>query len=77
MNREIELRHLSAADAHVAKAERVISEQMMKVEKLRVDGHDTALAEKILRTFEANLQTLREHRDLIIRTIERIDQGGV
>jgi hypothetical protein len=27
-----------------------------------------------LRTFEANLQTMREHRELIIRTIEQIDQ---
>jgi len=66
----LERQHLSMADAHVAKAERVIREQMAILEKLSCDGHDTKLAEETLTAFEANLQVLREHRDLIIRTIE-------
>ena len=66
----LERRHLSAADVHIAKAERVIREQMTTLEKLRCDGHDTKLAGETLRAFEASLQVMREHRDLIIRTIE-------
>jgi hypothetical protein len=71
----LERQHLSLADAHVAKAERVIREQMAILEKLRCDGHDAALAEDTLRKFEASLQVMCEHRDLIIRTIDEIDRS--
>jgi len=71
----LERQHLSLADAHIAKAERVIREQMAILEKLRYDGHDTTLAKETLRAFKANLQVMCEHRDLIIMTIEEIDHG--
>jgi hypothetical protein len=73
--RELELRHLSTADARIATLERVVSEQMARVEKPRRDGHDMPLSEETLRTFEANLQLMHDHRDVIIRTIEEIDFG--
>jgi hypothetical protein len=60
--------------SHIVKTERAISEQKAEVDKLHEDGQDTKLAVDTLRTFEANLQTMREHRELIIRTIEQIDQ---
>ena len=59
--------------SHIVKTGRAISEQKAEVDKLHEDGQDTKLA-VTLRTFEANLQTMREHRELIIRTIEQIDQ---
>jgi hypothetical protein len=35
-------------------------------------GHDIRIAEE---TLEASLHTLREHRHLIVTTIEQIDKG--
>lgn len=66
----IERRHLSLADEHVAKAERVIREQAAIISSLRDDGHDTKLAEETMRVFEANLRVMRQHRELILRAIE-------
>jgi hypothetical protein len=74
--RQLERRHLSIANAHVAKAEWVIREQVAILGKLDRDGHDTKLAEDTLRAFEANLQVMREHRDLIIRSIEETDMSA-
>ncbi len=68
--RSIELQHLSLADKHLAKAERVVREQGAIIRGLRDDGHDTKLAEDTMRVFEANLQVMREHRELIVRAIE-------
>jgi hypothetical protein len=75
MDREAELKRLSEADAHIAEAEIAVSRQMMPLEKLRRDGHDTALAERTLKSFQDTLQTMRAHRDEIVSTIEQIDQG--
>jgi hypothetical protein len=72
---DLERQHLSAADEHIAKGERVIRVQMATLEQLRVDGHDTTLAEETLRAFEANMKIMCEHRDLIIRTLEEVDRG--
>ena len=74
-NRKLEQEHLSRADAHIAKAQRLVSEQKAQIEKLRGDGHDTALACQTLHVFETNLQTMREHREAIIRAIEDMDDS--
>jgi len=71
-----ERQQLSIANKHVAKAERVIEEQVALTENLRRDGQDTKLAEETLRVFEANLQVMREHRELIVRAIEGL-QGNL
>ncbi|MHC2336800.1 hypothetical protein [Bradyrhizobium sp. USDA 4454] len=72
-----ERQQLSIADEHVAKAERVIGEQVALIENLRRDGQDTKLAEQTLRVFEANLQVMREHRELIVGAIEGLQGGHV
>lgn len=74
-NMKRELRHLSKANEHIAKAEYAISEQTLRVERLRGDGHDTKLAEETLRAFEVDLTMLLGHREAIIRAIEQIDQA--
>ncbi|WP_298253730.1 hypothetical protein [Bradyrhizobium sp.] len=74
MNRKLEQRHLAQADAHIAAAKRLISEQTARVEKLRRHRHDIRLAEETLRAFEVNLQTLCEHREVIVMTIEQMDR---
>ena len=71
----LERQHLSVADAHVAKAERVVLEQAAALESCRRDGCDTKLAEDAMRVFEANPQVMREHRELIMRAIEGTDDG--
>jgi hypothetical protein len=48
---------------------------LLLIEKLRRDGHDIRIAEETLKRFEASLHTLREHRHLIVTTIEQIDKG--
>ena len=68
-----ERQQLVMADGHVAKAERVVRQQVAIVENLLCDGHDAKLAEETLRAFEANLQVMLEHRELIIKTIEELD----
>jgi hypothetical protein len=75
VDREVELARLAEADRHIVNAERNVSEQSLLVEKLRRDGRDAKLAEETLRNFETALGTLRQHRDLIISTIEQIDRG--
>ena len=75
MDRQAEVERLGQADQHIATAERRITKQRLLVEELRADGHDTKVAEEMLRGFQENLQTLREHREIIIKTIEQIDRG--
>jgi hypothetical protein len=41
------LRRLSEADAHIAEAERAVTEQMAQVEALRLAGKDTASGARI------------------------------
>jgi hypothetical protein len=73
--RETEVKKLAEADAHIADAERAVTEQMAQVEALRAAGHDTAMAERELTAFRETLAVLQDHRALIIRTIEQIDAG--
>ncbi|MGY3236995.1 MULTISPECIES: hypothetical protein [unclassified Bradyrhizobium] len=73
--RFLERQHLSVADKHVAKAERVVREQVALIASLRCNGQDTKLAEETMRVFEANLQVMREHRELIIGAIEEADDS--
>ena len=75
MDRQAELRRRHQADRHIATAEKNVTEQRVQIDKLRHDGHDVELAEKTLKAFEEVLITLQEHREIIIRTIEEIDQG--
>ena len=73
--REDEVRHLNQADTHVADSERRITQQMLRVEELRRDGHDTREAERMLATLEQTLRSIHEHRAIIISTIRGIDEG--
>jgi hypothetical protein len=75
VDRNAELNRLAQADRHIADAEPNVSDQLLLIEKLRRDGHDIRIAEETLKRFEASLHTLREHRHLIVTTIEQIDKG--
>jgi hypothetical protein len=73
-SRELELQHLSLADAHITKAGRLF-QGLLKLQELGGHGHGATLAEKTLKAFEINLETPREHRELIVATIERLDRS--
>jgi|tagenome__1003787_1003787.scaffolds.fasta_scaffold18811676_1 hypothetical protein len=74
-DRDREAADLARAEADVAEGERRVSEQRLRIEHLRADGHDTALAESLLRTFESTLGEWIAHRDEIVRRIALIDAG--
>jgi len=73
MDREAEVERLGQSDRHIATAEQHITKQRLLLDNLRADGHDTKVAEEMLTGFEHNLKTLLEHRELILKTIEQID----
>ena len=73
--RDVQLKQLAEADAHIAEAERAVTEQMAQVEALRLAGHDTAMAERELTAFQETLAVLQDHRATIVKAIEKIDAG--
>jgi len=75
MDRKAELRHLAEADRRIRDAERSVIDQSLELEKLGKRHHDTGLAEQTLSAFRAALATMRERRDMIVKTIEQIDRG--
>ena len=75
VDRQAEVLRLAESDRHIADAERKVTRQQLRLDRLRADGHDTKAAEEMLRAFEDALKTFREHRHLIVMTIEQIDKG--
>jgi len=77
MDRRAEELRLGQAEGRIAVAERLITDQQLLIERLRAKGRDTETAEEALRGFENNLKTLYELRQLVVKTIEKIDSGLV
>lgn len=57
------MRHLTETDAGIVAAERNVTKQHLLIEKLRRDGHDIRLAQKILKQFECTLVIMLETRE--------------
>ena len=72
-----EREHLAKADRDIAEGEARISHQVELIERLREQGHDLSNAKGLLSTLEQTLQAWRDHRDEIIRTIARLESGGM
>jgi hypothetical protein len=70
------LRRLGEADAHIAEAERAVTEQMAQVDALRLAGKDTTGAERELVAFQETLAVLQDHRASINKAIEQIEGRG-
>jgi hypothetical protein len=77
MNREDELQRLREADRFIAGAEAAVVEQLAYFDKLRVDGYDTALAERSLRAFTDSLSALQDRRELVVQNIQLMERGIV
>jgi hypothetical protein len=74
-DRDFEVRQLWLADRHIDRAEQIIADQELELERLRLKGYDTPLLERTLEVLKDSLRTMYEHRNIIIRTIQDIDRG--
>ncbi len=71
MNRAALLQHLARAEAHIATSEKNVRRQRELVAELERDGHDVAVARKLLGEFE-KLQAMHlADRDRIIRLLSQ------
>ena len=63
------MKHLSAylreADIRITRAEMAVMLQIVEIDKLRVAGRNTIIAERALRAFVERLKAMRELRKLI------------
>jgi hypothetical protein len=58
-------------DFRIAQAEMAVMLQIVEIDKLRVAGRDTAVAERALLAFVASLEAIRERRKLIAQSSHR------
>ena len=65
MDGEMEARHLSLADRHIALGRSHIAAQQTLVDRLRAEGRDSAVAEELLALFQDTLDAWEAHRSLI------------
>ena len=66
MNRAMLERHLAFAEAHVVQGKRLIEQQRVLIERLKVDGHDTREAERLLSNFR-DAQAQHVHQLELVR----------
>ena len=71
---EMERRHLEQANRHIAEGRERIAAQRARVALMERGGHDTGLARDLLCHFERTLEHMLEHRELILREIDRLQQ---
>ena len=66
----LERKHLAKAERDIADGERRITRQMLLIEKMRQEGHDTNEADRLLLTLEDTLAEWRAHRGGNLRKLE-------
>jgi hypothetical protein len=69
LERNTEMERLAEADLLIGDADRAVAHQMIEIERLRAEGHNTTKAEELLRAFQRTLTTLEEDRQRIFRNI--------
>jgi hypothetical protein len=67
----LEREHLAKAERDIAEGERRITRQMLLIERMGREGHDTAEAEKLLLTLRETLAEWQAHREEILRELAR------
>ena len=70
--------HLAKAELDITEGEDRVTHQAGLVERLRVAGQDVAVAERLLSTLRQTLLAWKDHRNIILMTIARLEreQGG-
>ena len=69
IDKRMEQEHLAQADRHIVRAEEMVREQRSLIERMADHGHDTQMAQDLLRTMQVTLERMYEHRDMIEATI--------
>ena len=64
-----ERNHLAQARRHIVQGEERVRRQRAVVAWLAERGHDVSVAEFVLETMQTSLARMKEHRELIERTI--------
>ena len=62
---------LAKAEQDIADGDLRISEQIIRITRMREKGYDTAQAEELLETLKATLEAWLRHRELILDAIKR------
>jgi hypothetical protein len=70
MDRDMLVKHLAAAEAHVVGGMKHIADQRTIIAEMRHAGHDANLAEKLLLRFLQGQELLEGHRDLLKRELD-------
>lgn len=68
------LEHLAKADQHLALSEEHLTEQRLRIAGLERYGHDTALARKLLLTFEQTRDLCLEERLRVLAELDNLDR---
>jgi hypothetical protein len=68
---------LAQAHEHVRQAQKRIEEQIILIDRLRWDGHDTQAAERLLTTFIDLMAKLTLHRDELEREAEETSRTSI
>ena len=63
--------HLAEAEEKIKEAKARITDQERRIEQLTADGHDTGQAERMLANLKKMLQTMVQHRNIILAELER------
>ena len=74
-DKETELVHLAEADRHIDEAERHIVDLEELIADASARGQDTRLAAATLVTMRETLDAFNVHRDVILRTLDDIENG--
>jgi len=78
MDLDLERKHLTKTDRHIAAAKRRVEQQKKIIEKLAQGGHETKVAKSLLSVMERSLDAFEHHRKVIVETLEtlRPQAGG-
>jgi hypothetical protein len=71
----VEREHLAKAELDITEGERRVTSQILRVEEMRLGGHDVSEAEKLLLTLRQTLATWYEHREAILQELSRHEIG--
>jgi hypothetical protein len=72
LNLEREQADLAKAERDIVEGQIRITEQELRIEQLRLDGHDTKQAEELLALLRGTLAEWVAHREQILKTIDRL-----
>ena len=74
MSLEMERSHLELANRHIAEGRERITAERARIALKERRGHDSGLSRDLLHQFEKSLEHMLQHRELILREIDRRQQ---